>query len=224
MVCAAVGPAPTLPRLGADAELLGPAARLEADPASEPRASSSRCSRRGSGSALSPRRRATASAAGGQPTRGRSSARTRRFSRRRSSCGNCFPSSCRGSRCAAGRLPSSRRSWGSRSAVATLVKMIEDNEFQTIWAWIGLALALAIMLVALIRVRYRWGIRGRDRPTGCSTAPSRRRAAPARHPRDARAAAVASPAILGGQHTGATRSRRGRFSGRAASRGRRSAS
>ena len=53
---------------------------------------------------------------------------------------------------------------GVALAVATLVKMIEDNEFQTIWAWIGLALALAIMLVALIRVRYRWGIRGRDRP------------------------------------------------------------
>lgn len=53
---------------------------------------------------------------------------------------------------------------GVALALATLVKLIEDNEFQTIWAWIGLALALATMLVALIRVRYRWGIRGRDRP------------------------------------------------------------
>jgi len=49
-------------------------------------------------------------------------------------------------------------------ALATLVKLIKDNEFQTIWAWIGLALALAIMFIALIRVRYRWGHRGRDRP------------------------------------------------------------
>lgn len=55
-------------------------------------------------------------------------------------------------------------SLGVALALATLVKLIEDNEFQTIWAWIGLALALATMLVALIRVRYRWGIRGRDRP------------------------------------------------------------
>ena len=62
---------------------------------------------------------------------------------------------------------------GVALAVATLVKMIEDNEFQTIWAWIGLALALALMLVALIRVRYRWGIRGRDLPD---------RAAPPPHP------------------------------------------
>ena len=53
---------------------------------------------------------------------------------------------------------------GVALVVATLVKMIDDNEFQTIWAWIGLALALAIMFLALIRVRYRWGIRGRDEP------------------------------------------------------------
>ena len=33
---------------------------------------------------------------------------------------------------------------GVALAVTTLVKLIEDNEFQTIWAWIGLALALAI--------------------------------------------------------------------------------
>jgi hypothetical protein len=47
-------------------------------------------------------------------------------------------------------------------AVCTLVKVIEDNEFQTGWAWVGLAIALAVMLIALIRVRYRWGTRGRD--------------------------------------------------------------
>ena len=56
--------------------------------------------------------------------------------------------------------------------VCVLVKMIDDNQFQTGWAWIGLAFALATMLVALIRVRYRWGIRGRDRaaPVGPATA------------------------------------------------------
>lgn len=46
--------------------------------------------------------------------------------------------------------------------ICTLVKLIEDNEFQTGWAWIGLAIALATMLMALVRVRYRWGIRGDD--------------------------------------------------------------
>lgn len=49
---------------------------------------------------------------------------------------------------------------GVALALTTLVKVIQDNEFQTTWAWIGLALALAVMLVALIRVRYRWGRRG----------------------------------------------------------------
>jgi hypothetical protein len=44
-------------------------------------------------------------------------------------------------------------------AVCTLVKLIEDNEFQTIWAWIGFAIALAIMLTAMIRVRFRWETR-----------------------------------------------------------------
>jgi hypothetical protein len=52
---------------------------------------------------------------------------------------------------------------GVALGITTLVKLIEDNEFQTIWAWIGLALALAVMLLALIRVRYRWRIRGEDR-------------------------------------------------------------
>jgi len=56
-------------------------------------------------------------------------------------------------------------------ALSTLVKLIKDNEFQTIWAWIGLALALAIMFIALIRVRYRWGHRGRDRPPPASHEP-----------------------------------------------------
>jgi hypothetical protein len=49
--------------------------------------------------------------------------------------------------------------------VCVLVKMIEDNEFQTIWAWIGLAIALGIMLTALVRVRFRWETRHRGPPT-----------------------------------------------------------
>jgi len=53
---------------------------------------------------------------------------------------------------------------GGALVVATLVKMIDDNEFQTVWAWIGFAIALAIMFLALIRVRYRWGTRGGDEP------------------------------------------------------------
>ncbi|MFN8223910.1 MAG: hypothetical protein U0R50_11780 [Gaiellales bacterium] len=44
-------------------------------------------------------------------------------------------------------------------AVTTLVKMIEDNEFQTHWAWIGFAIALATMLTAVARVRFRWNTR-----------------------------------------------------------------
>ena len=48
---------------------------------------------------------------------------------------------------------------GVALALCTLVKVIEDNEFQTGWAWVGLALALAVMMIALIRVRHRWGKR-----------------------------------------------------------------
>ncbi|HEX5585388.1 hypothetical protein [Gaiella sp.] len=65
---------------------------------------------------------------------------------------------------------------GVALVVCVLVKMIDDNQFQTGWAWIGLALALATMLVALIRVRYRWGIRGRDR--AAPAAPSTPQAPP----------------------------------------------
>ena len=63
---------------------------------------------------------------------------------------------------------------GVALVVATLVKMIDDNEFQTGWAWIGLAIALAIMFLALIRVRYRWGTRRerrRRRPESRSPPP-----------------------------------------------------
>ena len=45
--------------------------------------------------------------------------------------------------------------------VCVLVKMIDDNEFQTSWAWVCLALALAIMLTAMVRVRFRWESRHR---------------------------------------------------------------
>jgi hypothetical protein len=41
-------------------------------------------------------------------------------------------------------------------AVTTLAKLIDDNEFQTHWAWIGFALSLAIMLTGILRVRFRW--------------------------------------------------------------------
>ena len=46
-------------------------------------------------------------------------------------------------------------------AVCTLLKLIKDNEFQTIWAWIGLGIALAIALTAWLRVRFRWQIRNK---------------------------------------------------------------
>ena len=58
---------------------------------------------------------------------------------------------------------------GVALALCTLVKVIEDNEFQTGWAWVGLALALAVMMIALIRVRHRWGKRD-DEPTQTSPA------------------------------------------------------
>lgn len=59
---------------------------------------------------------------------------------------------------------------GVAIVICVIVKMIEDNEFQTGWAWIGLALSLAIMLVALIRVRHRWGTR-HERPVPESRPP-----------------------------------------------------
>ena len=47
-------------------------------------------------------------------------------------------------------------------AVCTLVKLIKDNEFQQIWAWLGFGTTLAVLVTAWLRVRYRWGIR--DQP------------------------------------------------------------
>ena len=51
---------------------------------------------------------------------------------------------------------------GIALAVSVLVKLIDDNEFQTHWAWVGFAIALGIMLTAILRVRHRWLIRGHD--------------------------------------------------------------
>ncbi len=56
-------------------------------------------------------------------------------------------------------------------AVCTLVKLIKDNEFQTIWAWIGFAISLAIMLTALIRVRFRWELRHKDQAVAPTPTP-----------------------------------------------------
>jgi Na+/melibiose symporter-like transporter len=49
---------------------------------------------------------------------------------------------------------------GIAIALFTLLKLIEDNEFQTGWAWVGLGIALSIAITALLRVRFRW--RSRD--------------------------------------------------------------
>src|SRR4029079_18859591 len=72
-------------------------------------------------------------------------------------------------------------------ALGPRVKLIEDNEFQTRWAWVGFAIALFVMLVALLRVRHRWGIRGRDAeaPPARAASGARGRAALA-HSRGAR--------------------------------------
>ena len=82
--------------------------------------------------------------------------------------------------------------------LCTLVKVIEDNEFQTGWAWVGLAIALATMLVALLRVRYRWGIRGRDRPPPAVVPAAGRRAVA----REATAPSAGMPAAARGHADG----------------------
>jgi hypothetical protein len=61
---------------------------------------------------------------------------------------------------------------GVALAVCVLVKLIEDNEFQTVWAWIGFALSLAIMLTALIRVRFRWETRHKRPPAAEPSPPA----------------------------------------------------
>ena len=109
-------------------------------------------------------------------------------SRWRSSSGSSFPSSGRDSRCADGQRRSITAILGVALALCALVKVIEDNEFQTGWAWIGLAIALAVMMIALIRVRYRWGKRD-DEPTPPSAMP--RAAPPGSDPRGSAARPVA---------------------------------
>jgi hypothetical protein len=46
--------------------------------------------------------------------------------------------------------------------VVTLTKMIVDNEFQQIWAWVAFGVSLVILFTAAIRVRYRWDHRKRE--------------------------------------------------------------
>jgi len=58
-------------------------------------------------------------------------------------------------------------------AVCTLIKLIKDNEFQTVWAWVAFALSLAIMLTAIIRVRFRWETRHeKEKPATVPTPPA----------------------------------------------------
>ena len=44
--------------------------------------------------------------------------------------------------------------------LATLTKMITDNEFQLAWVWGLLGVALAILAIAIISLRQRWNHRG----------------------------------------------------------------
>jgi hypothetical protein len=44
--------------------------------------------------------------------------------------------------------------------LTTLVKLITDNEFQLVWAWVAFGVAVAILVLALLRVRHRWAHRG----------------------------------------------------------------
>lgn len=46
--------------------------------------------------------------------------------------------------------------------VVTLAKLIIDNEFQEIWAWVAFGLSLVILVTAIFRVRYRWDHRKRE--------------------------------------------------------------
>lgn len=41
-------------------------------------------------------------------------------------------------------------------SVSTLAKLIVDNEFQLIWAWVAFGLTLVILVTAILRVRFRW--------------------------------------------------------------------
>jgi len=41
-------------------------------------------------------------------------------------------------------------------SVATLAKMIADNEFQLAWVWVLLGIVLAILAIAILSLRHRW--------------------------------------------------------------------
>lgn len=55
--------------------------------------------------------------------------------------------------------------------LATLVKMITDNEFQLAWVWGLLGIALAILAIAILSLRHRWNHR-RDAATGPTPPPT----------------------------------------------------
>ena len=55
--------------------------------------------------------------------------------------------------------------------LATLVKMITDNEFQLAWVWGLLGIAAAILAIAIISLRHRWNHRG-DAATSPATLPN----------------------------------------------------
>ena len=55
--------------------------------------------------------------------------------------------------------------------LATLVKMITDNEFQLAWVWGLLGIALAILAIAILSLRRRWNHR-RDAATSPTPPPT----------------------------------------------------
>jgi hypothetical protein len=55
--------------------------------------------------------------------------------------------------------------------LATLAKMITDNEFQLAWVWGLLGIALAILAIAILSLRHRWKHRG-DAATSLAPLPT----------------------------------------------------
>jgi hypothetical protein len=55
--------------------------------------------------------------------------------------------------------------------LATLVKMIADNEFQLAWVWGVLGVVVAILTIAILSLRHRWN-HHRDAKTTPETLPS----------------------------------------------------
>ncbi|MGL6280392.1 MAG: hypothetical protein ACRC50_12660 [Gaiella sp.] len=54
-------------------------------------------------------------------------------------------------------------------SVVTLAKLIVDNEFQIIWAWVAFGLTLVILVTAILRVRFRWERRAGEPPASTTT-------------------------------------------------------